>query len=298
LQCTIIISVTEKYLMRSKENAMFSNPEQLSAAAKANVEARLEMINTVTSKAFESLEKVIDLNINTVKSSFEESTAAAKKLLTVTSPQDFFMLATQAQPNLEILLTYGRALADISTRTQAEMLQATRERLASSHDAMSPLLATPIPKKAPAAISSNAAPTPKAATPTVKPEKKAEKPAKVAVEPVVAKPAAKKAPAKAEVKASTAKEKPVAAKSAVKPAAAAVAKAVVPSAAEKPVAAAPAAAPVTAPAAAPAAKIPEQRPVAKPVAATPAAAVAPASKPASLPTKASAATEKNTSKKK
>jgi len=103
---------------------MFVLPEQFSNATKANVEAQLALLTDLTNKTFESVEKIVDLNLNAFKSSFEESTAAAKQLLTAKDPQEFFTLsAAHAQPNAEKALAYGRHLASIATSTQADETQ-------------------------------------------------------------------------------------------------------------------------------------------------------------------------------
>jgi phasin family protein len=288
LQCTIIISVNEKYLMRSKENAMFSTPQQLSAATKASVEARLDLINAVTSKAFEGLEKVIDLNIHTVKTSLEESAAAARKLLTIKSPQEFFTLATQTQPNFEKMLSYGRLLADISSRMQTELLQVTREQLAETQGAMTQQLPNPASPKAASAPRGNAFMTAsKTTSKTDKSEEKLIKSVKVVNEPTITKPATKKVAATTEAKALPNKTTPAEPKDTVKPAATAAAtKPVVENVAAKPVA--PAAAPVTAAAV----KTEAEKPAVKPTAAAP-------STPVAKPDVVTApAVDKNTSKKK
>jgi len=52
---------------------MFTVPEQFSAATKANFESQLAMLNALTAKAFEGVEKVIQLNISAGRASLEES---------------------------------------------------------------------------------------------------------------------------------------------------------------------------------------------------------------------------------
>jgi phasin family protein len=110
---------------------MFVLPEQFSNATKANVEAQLALWADLTSKTFESVEKLVDLNTNAFKSSFEESTAAAKQLLAAKDPQEFFTLtASHAQPNAEKALAYGRHLVTIASATQAEFTKAAEEQIA------------------------------------------------------------------------------------------------------------------------------------------------------------------------
>ena len=110
---------------------MFAVPEQFSAATKANFDAQLAMITSLTSKAFESVEKIVELNMTAVKSSLEESTAAANQLLSTKDPKEFFTLtATQAQPNAEKAVAYGRNLAAIAAGAQAEFTKAAEAQIA------------------------------------------------------------------------------------------------------------------------------------------------------------------------
>jgi phasin family protein len=110
---------------------MFAIPEQFSNATKANFEAQIALLTELTNKTFESVEKIVDLNINVVKASMEESSANAKQLMTAKDPQEFFALsAAQAQPNAEKALAYGRHLATIASSAQAEFAKAAEAQIA------------------------------------------------------------------------------------------------------------------------------------------------------------------------
>lgn len=112
----------------------FTFPEQLSAATKSNLEAQVALITTLANKAFESIEKIVDLNLNVAKASLEESTVAAKQILAAKDPQEFFSLsAAQAQPNAEKLLAYGRHLANIASSAQAEFTKAAEAQIAETN---------------------------------------------------------------------------------------------------------------------------------------------------------------------
>lgn len=109
---------------------MFSIPEQFSAATKANFETQLAVMTALTNKAFESVEKLVDLNINAARTSLEESTAATQKILSAKDPQEFFSLTSaHAQPNTEKALAYGRHLANIASSTQAEFTKALEAQI-------------------------------------------------------------------------------------------------------------------------------------------------------------------------
>ena len=113
---------------------MFSVPEQFSAATKANFEAQLAMLTALSSKAFEGVEKFVDLNMTAVKASLEESSNASKQLLSAKDPQEFFsMTAAQAQPSAEKAIAYGRQLAAIAAGTQAEFSKAAEAQIAETN---------------------------------------------------------------------------------------------------------------------------------------------------------------------
>lgn len=113
---------------------MFTAPEQLSAATKANFDAQLALFTSLTGKAFEGVEKFIELNLNAAKSSLEESSAATKQLLAAKDPQEFFNLsAAQAQPTAEKVLAYSRHLSNIASNTQAEFTHAAEAQIAETN---------------------------------------------------------------------------------------------------------------------------------------------------------------------
>jgi phasin family protein len=113
---------------------MFSIPEQFSVATKANFEAQLAMLTALSNKAFEGVEKLVDLNMTAAKASLEESTAATKQLLSAKDPQEFFSLtAAQAQPSTEKAAAYGRQLSAIAASTQAEFSKAAEAQIAETN---------------------------------------------------------------------------------------------------------------------------------------------------------------------
>jgi phasin family protein len=110
---------------------MFAFPEQISNATKANLEAQFALFSTLTSKTFEGIEKLVDLNINTTKAALENSTANARQLLAAKDAQEFFALsASQAQPSAEKAVSYGRQVAAIAADTGAEFTRAAESQLA------------------------------------------------------------------------------------------------------------------------------------------------------------------------
>lgn len=109
---------------------MFAIPEQFSNATKASLESQFALFSSLTAKTFEGVEKLVELNLSTARSTLEDSSAAARQLLGAKDPQEFFSLtASQAQPNAEKALAYSRQLASIATGAGAEFSKAAESQI-------------------------------------------------------------------------------------------------------------------------------------------------------------------------
>ncbi len=129
---------------------MYTTPEQFSAAAKTNFEAQIAALSALTTRAFDSVTKIVDLNLNTAKASFEETSAATKQLLAAKDPQEFFSLTSaQTQPAAEKALAYSRTLAGIASSVQAELTKAAEEQIAENNRKVSEFIEA-VTKNAPA----------------------------------------------------------------------------------------------------------------------------------------------------
>lgn len=96
---------------------MYTTPEQLAGANKANVETLLTVANT----AFASAERLAALNLNTARTILEDSVNNAKSLLAAKDAQELVsMQAALAQPAFEKAVAYSRSLYEIATQTQEE----------------------------------------------------------------------------------------------------------------------------------------------------------------------------------
>ena len=113
---------------------MFAIPEQFSNATKANFESQFAIFSSLTAKAFESVEKLVELNLTAAKASLEESTATTRQLLAAKDPQEFFaMSAAQVQPTAEKAISYGKQVAAIAAGTQAEFTKAAETQIAETN---------------------------------------------------------------------------------------------------------------------------------------------------------------------
>ncbi len=91
--------------------------EQIGAAQKANLDTLFGLVN----QAFEGFQKLVQLNLQVVKSTIAESQDNTQKALSVKDPQELLALqASLTQPFAEKVLSYGRHVYEIASATQAE----------------------------------------------------------------------------------------------------------------------------------------------------------------------------------
>lgn len=102
---------------------MSTLPEQFSAARQSQAEAQLNFLRSLTSRTFESAEKIIALNINASRASVEKSSAAMRQLITAQDPRDLLSLTNRTQENFDSLLAYGRELFSIAASLQAGLIK-------------------------------------------------------------------------------------------------------------------------------------------------------------------------------
>ena len=95
--------------------------EQIMASHKANIETLLGL----TSKAFEGVEKIIELNLTASKAALAETREHAKAMLSVKDAQELIALQSALiQPLAEKSAAYSRHLYDIASGSSAEFSRA------------------------------------------------------------------------------------------------------------------------------------------------------------------------------
>jgi len=105
----------------------FMTPEQYTAANKAN----LETLFGLTNKAFEGVEKLVELNLQVAKATLAESAENAKAALSVKDAQELLALqASLLQPSAEKAAAYSRHLYDIASSTTSEFTKTAEAQLA------------------------------------------------------------------------------------------------------------------------------------------------------------------------
>ena len=99
--------------------------EQVLSAQKANVETLFGL----TSKAFEGVEKLIELNLQVAKTSLSETAENAKAVLSVKDAQELLALQSSLlQPAAEKAAAYSRHLYDIAATVNAELTRLLEEQ--------------------------------------------------------------------------------------------------------------------------------------------------------------------------
>lgn len=101
--------------------------EQILAAQKAN----LETLYGLTQKAFEGVERLVDLNLQATRATVNEAASNAQALLSTKDAQELLDLqARLMQPLAEKVSAYSRQLFEIASDTSAEFAKAAEDQSA------------------------------------------------------------------------------------------------------------------------------------------------------------------------
>jgi len=120
---------------------MFTNPEQFANATKALFEFQLETFNTLTSKAVQGVQQVVELNMATAKSSVENSLAAGKEISQSKDPQAALKLAaTKNQPGMAGAAAYNQQLGVIIADIREEFTRAADAHMTEAKSTLSALI--------------------------------------------------------------------------------------------------------------------------------------------------------------
>jgi phasin family protein len=126
LQRTIVGTAAKRSPVPPLEMNMLT-AEQVLAAQKANVETLFDLTN----KAFEGVEKLVELNLQVAKASLGEVAESTKAALSVKDAQELLSLqAGLLQPAAEKAAAYSRHLYDIAASTNAEVAKAAEAQIA------------------------------------------------------------------------------------------------------------------------------------------------------------------------
>lgn len=105
-------------------------PEQFAATQKAQVESLFDLAN----KSMDSMEKFVDLNMQAMKTSLQESAEQALALLSVKDMQELSAIQSGwMQPLAEKVLSYSRHAYEIASGAQAELAKTAEAQITETH---------------------------------------------------------------------------------------------------------------------------------------------------------------------
>ena len=120
--------------------------EQIVAAQKSN----LDTLFGLTAKAFEGVEKLVELNLQVAKAAMGEAAESTKAALSAKDAQELLALqASMLQPAAEKAAAYSRHLYDIATATTSEITKAAEATAADAQKKFMSVVDTAV-KNAPA----------------------------------------------------------------------------------------------------------------------------------------------------
>ena len=97
---------------------LYPTPENLREAQKQNIEAMMKL----SQKAFEGIEKMVDLQLNAARASLQETSEKFKALMSVKDASDVMNINKNlATPSAEKALAYSRTIYDIASQTSGEV---------------------------------------------------------------------------------------------------------------------------------------------------------------------------------
>ncbi|MCA0174982.1 MAG: TIGR01841 family phasin [Proteobacteria bacterium] len=152
--------------------------DQLLANHKANVESLFDL----TQKAFEGVEKLVELNLQVAKATMGETADTVRAALSAKDAQELMSLqASLLQPAAEKAAAYSRHLYDIATATTASISKQVEEQMGEAQKALMANVETAV-KNAPAGSENVAALMKSAVTAANNAYESAQKAAKQAAE--------------------------------------------------------------------------------------------------------------------
>ena len=105
---------------------MYQSPEQFMQFGKSSLEAALSLANIT----LQSTERLVGLQMKTVKDALDESIKSAKALSDVKNVQDLMSLqSTTAQPSLEKVVEYSKSVYEVAADTQPQINKVLEDRM-------------------------------------------------------------------------------------------------------------------------------------------------------------------------
>lgn len=105
---------------------MYQSPEQFMQFGKSSLEAALSLANIT----LQSTERLVGLQMKTVKEALDESIKSAKALSDVKNVQDLMSLqSSAAQPSLDKVVAYSKSVYEVAAETQNQISKVLEDRM-------------------------------------------------------------------------------------------------------------------------------------------------------------------------
>ncbi len=109
---------------------LYPTPENMTEAQRQNLDAMIKLSH----KAFEGVEKMVELQLNAAKASLQETAEKFNALMSVKDAQEVVALNKEmAAPNTEKALAYSRAIYDIASQTSGEVQRLVDAQIAEAN---------------------------------------------------------------------------------------------------------------------------------------------------------------------
>ncbi len=109
---------------------LYPTPEDMSKTQKENLDAMMKL----SQKAFEGVEKMVELQLDAAKNSLHETSEKFKALMSVKDAQDIVAVNKNlAQPDTEKALAYSRAIYEIASQTSSEVQRLVDAQIADAN---------------------------------------------------------------------------------------------------------------------------------------------------------------------
>jgi phasin family protein len=109
---------------------LYPTPENMTEAQRQNLDAMMKLSH----KAFEGVEKMVELQLNAAKASLQETAEKFNALMSVKDAQEVVALNKEmAAPNTEKALAYSRAIYDIASQTSGEVQRLVDAQIAEAN---------------------------------------------------------------------------------------------------------------------------------------------------------------------
>jgi phasin family protein len=113
---------------------MLPNHDQISAANRSALENQFAAFSSLANATVESWGKLFDLNVNTARTSLEESNIICRQILEAKNPQEAFsFMAALLHPTAEKVFSYSRHVANIAAVTQTEYARVAESQVADAN---------------------------------------------------------------------------------------------------------------------------------------------------------------------